>query len=150
MSSMTWLQEAYINLHKIKPWQDDQHRIHPEQIDAVLYGTVKSLCPALQCLYTVEASLPDLTKILRLADLLLQNPRYTVIRSVWVSAKFGTCTVVSVKGTPVEDKLCKFTIECTHFFFNLCPIYTYDGASAKYSTNSQVTDYSVVTHSIML
>ncbi len=54
-----------------------------------------------------------------------------------------TCTVVSVNGTPVEAKLCTFTFESTHFVFNLCPIYTHDGASAKFSTNSQETAYSV-------
>ncbi len=68
---------------------------------------------------------------------------YTVIRFLWVSAKFGTCTVVSANGTPVEAKLCTFTLESTHFVFNLCPIYTHDSASAKFSTNSQETDYSV-------
>ncbi len=40
------------------------------------------------------------------------------------------------------DLQCAFTFESTHFFFNKCPIYTYDGASAKFSTNSQETDYS--------
>ncbi len=30
---------------------------------------------------------------------------YTVIRLVWVSAKLGTCTVVSVTGTLVEAKM---------------------------------------------
>jgi hypothetical protein len=50
---------------------------------------------------------------------------------------------VSVNGTPVEAKSCAFTLESTHFFFNLCPIYTHDGASAKFSTNSQETAYSV-------
>jgi hypothetical protein len=30
-----------------------------------------------------------------------------------------------------------------HFSFNKCPIYTHDGASAKFSTNSHETDYSV-------
>jgi hypothetical protein len=51
---------------------------------------------------------------------------------------------VSVNGTPVEAKLCTFTLESTHFIFNLCHTYTHDGASAKFSTNSQETDYSVV------
>jgi hypothetical protein len=50
---------------------------------------------------------------------------------------------VSVNGTPVESKLCTFTLESTHFIFNYCPIYPHDGASAKFSTNSQETDYSV-------
>jgi hypothetical protein len=62
---------------------------------------------------------------------------YTVIRSVRVSAKFGTCTVVSVNGTHVEDKMRKFKSECELFSFNECPIYTHDGASAKFSTNLQ-------------
>ncbi len=51
---------------------------------------------------------------------------------------------MSVNGTPVEAKLCAFTLECTHFVFNKSPIYTHDGASAKFSTNSQETDYSVL------
>ncbi len=59
-----------------------------------------------------------------------------------VSAKFGTCTVVSVNGTLVEAKMCIFTLESTHFIFNECPIYTHDGARAKFSTNSHETDYS--------
>jgi hypothetical protein len=67
----------------------------------------------------------------------------TVIRFVWVSAKFGTCTVVSVNGTLIEAKICTFTLESTHFLFNKCPIYTHDGASAKLSDNSHETDYSV-------
>jgi hypothetical protein len=46
-------------------------------------------------------------------------------------------------GHHVEDKLCTFTLESTHFIFNLFPIYTHEGASAKFSTNSQETDYSV-------
>jgi hypothetical protein len=68
---------------------------------------------------------------------------YTVIRFLGVSAKFGPCTVVSVNGILVEAKMCTFTLESTHFIFNKCPIYTHDGASAKYSTNSLETDYSV-------
>ncbi len=50
---------------------------------------------------------------------------------------------MGVNGTLVEAKLCTFTLECAHFIFNLCPIYSHDGASAKLSTNSQETDYSV-------
>ncbi len=69
---------------------------------------------------------------------------YTVIRFVLVCAKFGTCTVVSVNGTFFEAKMCTFTFESTHFIFNKFPIYTHDGASAKFSTNSHETDYSVV------
>ncbi len=69
--------------------------------------------------------------------------RYTVIRFLWVSAKFGTCTVESVKGTQVEDKMRRFKGESAKFIFNRCPIYTHDGASAKFSTNSQETDNSV-------
>ncbi len=60
-----------------------------------------------------------------------------------ISAKFDTCTVVSVNGTLVEAKLCTFALESTHFIFNKCPIYTHDGASAKFSTNSHETDYSL-------
>ena len=61
----------------------------------------------------------------------------------WVIAKFGTCTVVSVNGTLVEDTMRRFTGECAHFIFNKCPIYIHDGASAKFSTNSHETDNSV-------
>ncbi len=67
---------------------------------------------------------------------------FTVIRFVWVSAKHGTCTVESVIGTLVAAKMCTFTLESTHFIFNKCPIYTHDGASAKFSTNSHETVYS--------
>ncbi len=35
-----------------------------------------------------------------------------------------------------------FKGECAHFSFNKCPIYTHDGASAKFSTNSHETDNS--------
>ncbi len=65
----------------------------------------------------------------------------TVIRFLSVSAKFGT--VVSVNGTLVKAKLCVLTLECTYFFFNKCPIYTHDGASAKFSKNPYKTDYNV-------
>ncbi len=66
----------------------------------------------------------------------------TVIRFLWVSAKFSTCTVVRVNGTLVEDKMRRFKGECEHFSFNKCPIYTHDGASAKFTTNSQEMDNS--------
>ncbi len=48
-----------------------------------------------------------------------------------------------VNGTLVEDKMRRFKGECEHFRFNKCPIYTDDGASAKFSTNSQEMDNSV-------
>ncbi len=37
--------------------------------------------------------------------------------SFLVSAKFGTCTVVSVNETLVEAKICTFTLESTYFIF---------------------------------
>jgi hypothetical protein len=49
---------------------------------------------------------------------------HKVIRFVLVSAKFGTCTVVSVNGTLVAAKMCTFTLESTHFIFNKCPLYS--------------------------
>ncbi len=49
---------------------------------------------------------------------------------------------MSVNVTPVEAKMCISTHESAHFVFNLCPIYIHDGASAKFSTNSQETAYS--------
>ncbi len=70
--------------------------------------------------------------------------QYTVIRFLWVRAKFGTCTVVSDNGTLGEDKMRRFKGECAHFSFNKCPIYTHVGASAKYGTNSHETDYIVL------
>jgi hypothetical protein len=57
-----------------------------------------------------------------------------------VSAKFGTCFVVSVNGTIFEAKMCTFTLDSTHFIFNKCPVDTHDGANAKFSTNSHETD----------
>jgi hypothetical protein len=36
-------------------------------------------------------------------------------------------------------------VNCADFSFNKCPIYTHDGASANFSTNSQDTDNSVGT-----
>ena len=47
-----------------------------------------------------------------------------------------------VNGTLVEDKMRRFKGECEHFSFNKCPIYTHDGASAKFSPNSQEMDNS--------
>ncbi len=40
----------------------------------------------------------------------------------------------------------KLTLESTHFIFNKCPIYTNDGASAKFITNSHETDNSTGVH----
>ncbi len=51
---------------------------------------------------------------------------------------------MGVNGTLVEDKMRRFKGECAHFSFNKCPIYTHDGASAKFSTNSHKTDNSVI------
>jgi hypothetical protein len=50
---------------------------------------------------------------------------------------------VCVNGTLVEDKMRRFKGECEHFILNKGPIYTHDGASVKFSTNSNETDYSV-------
>jgi hypothetical protein len=50
---------------------------------------------------------------------------------------------MSVNKTVVEAKMCTVTLESTHFIFNKCPIYTHVGASAKFSSNSYETDYSV-------
>jgi hypothetical protein len=50
---------------------------------------------------------------------------------------------VSVNGTLVDDKMRRFKGECEHFSFNEFPIYTHDGASAKFNTNSHETDNSV-------
>jgi hypothetical protein len=49
---------------------------------------------------------------------------------------------MSVNGTLVDAKMCIFTLESKYFFFNKCPIYNHDDASAKFSTNSHETDYS--------
>jgi hypothetical protein len=68
----------------------------------------------------------------------------TVIRFLRVSSKFGTCTVVSVYGTLVENKMRRFKGECANFIFSKCHTYTYDGASANFSTNSHKTDDSVL------
>ncbi len=68
---------------------------------------------------------------------------YTVIRFLRVSAKFGTCTILGVNEILVGAKICTFTLESMHFIFNKCPIYNHDGASAKISTYSQETDFSV-------
>jgi hypothetical protein len=50
---------------------------------------------------------------------------------------------VSVNGTLVEDKMRRLKGECAHFSFSKCHIYTHDGASAKFSTNSHEMDNSV-------
>ncbi len=60
-----------------------------------------------------------------------------------VSTKFGTCTVVSVNRTLGESKMCRFKFECAQFSFNECSVYTHDGASAKFSTNTHETDQSM-------
>ncbi len=57
---------------------------------------------------------------------------------------------MSVNGTVVEDKMLGFKSECAHFSFNKCPIYTHDGTSAKFSTNSQETDNSVAMSEYMV
>ncbi len=72
-----------------------------------------------------------------------QPESYTIIRFVRVRAKFVICTVVSVNGTLVEDKMRIFKGESAKFIFNKCPIYTRDGASAKFSTSSHEMDNSV-------
>ncbi len=51
---------------------------------------------------------------------------------------------MSVNGTLVEYKMRRFKGECERFSFNKCPIYTHDGASAKFKSNSHETDNSVL------
>ncbi len=50
---------------------------------------------------------------------------------------------MSVNGTLVEDKMRRFKGECAQFNFKKCSIYTHDGASSKFSTNSQEMDNRV-------
>ncbi len=69
---------------------------------------------------------------------------YTAIRFLWVSAKFCTCTVLSVNGILALDKMPKFKGECAHFSFNKGPIYTHGSARAKFSTNWLSTVDSVI------
>ncbi len=45
--------------------------------------------------------------------------------------------------TLAEAKMRRFKGEFAHFSLNKCPIYTQDGASAKFSTNLHETDNSV-------
>ncbi len=49
---------------------------------------------------------------------------------------------MSVYRTLVKDKMRRFKGECAHFSFSKCHIYTHDGASAKFITNSHETDNS--------
>ena len=49
---------------------------------------------------------------------------------------------MSVYGILVEDKMRRFKGECAHFSFSKCHMYTHDGASANFSTNSYETDNS--------
>jgi hypothetical protein len=51
-------------------------------------------------------------------------------RDMRVSAKFGTCTVVNVNGTLVENKILRLNIEWAPFSFNKYPMYAHDSASA--------------------
>ncbi len=47
---------------------------------------------------------------------------------------------MGANGTLVEDTMRRFKGECAHFSFNKCPIYTHDGANAKFSTpTKQIT-----------
>ncbi len=55
-----------------------------------------------------------------------------------------------VNGTLVEDKMRRFRGECDHFRLNKCPIYTHDGASAKFRNNSQEMDNSAVIHFVSI
>jgi hypothetical protein len=54
---------------------------------------------------------------------------------------------VSANGTLIfEDKARRFESECAHFNFNKRRIYTHDGASDIFSTNSHEADNSVVSN----
>ncbi len=55
---------------------------------------------------------------------------------------------MSVNRTLVEAKLCTFHLESTDFYLQQFYHHIQDGASAKFSTNSHETDYSV--HSAVL
>jgi hypothetical protein len=46
--------------------------------------------------------------------------------------------------TLVEDKMRRIKGECAHFSFKNCSIYTHDGASAKFITNSYEADNSAL------
>ncbi len=88
-----------------------------EKYHLVIYYSQGLSWPAFWCLLTLIVSKFSLRSwITDWAE------RYTEIRSMWVSVKFGTCTVVSVNWTLVEDKMSRFKGECELFSFNKCPI----------------------------
>jgi hypothetical protein len=43
-----------------------------------------------------------------------------------------------------KDKIRGFKGECAHFRFNKCPIFSHDGASAKFSIYSQETNHNAL------
>ncbi len=69
--------------------------------------------------------------------------RYTVIRFVWVSAKFGTCTVVRVNGALVEDIIGRFKGECAHLASTSVPfiLTTVQVPNLALSHTKQITVY---------
>jgi hypothetical protein len=61
----------------------------------------------------------------------------------------STMFVTSIHAPFIQSCTCLFSnthspLKFTHFIFNECPIYTHDGESAKFSTNSYEPDYSVL------
>jgi hypothetical protein len=69
---------------------------------------------------------------------------YNVNRFVRISAKFGTCTVVSVNWTLVEDKMRRFKGEYTvHILAATIVLFTLYVDGARACTNSHETDNSV-------
>ncbi len=114
--------------------------LHSQQIR---YSTVKYSSKKQKKIYDVGGKI-SLSSCTKLPANGVSGISRTVIRFVWVSARYGTCTVESVNWTLVAAKMCTFTLESTHFIFDKCPIYTHDGVSAKFSINSHETVYSVV------
>jgi hypothetical protein len=51
---------------------------------------------------------------------------------------------VSVNETLVKDKMRRSKGECAQFSFNKCLIYTHEGTSAQFSTNSNEIDNNAV------
>ncbi len=105
-------------------------------LNVKLFYCIKKWCASFDCRVSRVAVAPGVGfkiywKINDTGEKPFPSQYRTVIRFLWISAKFGTCTVVSVNGTLVEDKMRRFKGECAHFSFNKCLIYTHDSASSK-------------------
>ncbi len=98
-------------------WTIASHILYRFQYRKIKWGLLKKVWSKKMFSLKSMTKLEDLTVLLKSPQIESAWEWYTVIHFLWVSAKFGTCAVVSINGPLVEAKMFTFTLESIYALY---------------------------------